>query len=366
MDRSVTIQKQLRRLIRLHQRWTWDADTAIWHPTASALRTFSKLQWPLTSQTRPFQSAQDLLTTSKSHLQSVQNRRHQQKTKSLWRWTLPFSRPVNLRTSLTTAALANPAENCGFCQDGGTCLCAQLAADQELQIQESTPAHLETDYTTLISSQSDILRPATVACTNDPGTCERCRTDATSTLLCTTLAASQPEPLRITSSTTRSNLPCPLGNACCRVSKTLDSLPTQPATGISALDLFASSPASGDQVQVLTGPTISCADAFTTLSRHPAFERASRDLGEWLPRLVTIPSMARGANKQPTPSGKLGDGVRKSPLKGVSDILGRDHMPTVAGRTAFDIEAASVMGVLRMFDRRFDRERYGGSSIEHD
>jgi hypothetical protein len=67
-----------------------------------------------------------------------------------------------------------------------------------------------------------------------------------------------------------------------------------------------------------SGPTLSCADTFTTLSRHPHFEEASTELGSWLPKLATI------------------------------EVL--------EGRTPFEIEAASVMGVLRHFDRRFGRD----------
>lgn len=58
---------------------------------------------------------------------------------------------------------------------------------------------------------------------------------------------------------------------------------------------------------------LNCADAFTVLSYHPGFEQAASELSTWIPRLSTIPSAT----------------------------------------TAFDIEAASVMSVLKLFDRRF-------------
>lgn len=61
------------------------------------------------------------------------------------------------------------------------------------------------------------------------------------------------------------------------------------------------------------GSTLNCADAFTVLSRHPGFDQATSELTTWLPHLSTVPSAT----------------------------------------TAFDIEAASVMGVLKLFDRRF-------------
>ncbi|KAL9069306.1 MAG: hypothetical protein Q9161_005586 [Pseudevernia consocians] len=61
------------------------------------------------------------------------------------------------------------------------------------------------------------------------------------------------------------------------------------------------------------GSTLNCAEAFTVLSRHPGFNQATADLATWIPHLSTVPSAT----------------------------------------TAFDIEAASVMGVLKLFDRRF-------------
>jgi hypothetical protein len=62
---------------------------------------------------------------------------------------------------------------------------------------------------------------------------------------------------------------------------------------------------------------LSCADAFTTLSRHPNFNRASDEISTWLPKLHTLPN------------------------------------PQDLARPAMEVEAASVMGVLRYFDRRF-------------
>ncbi|KAL8793093.1 MAG: hypothetical protein Q9195_004299 [Heterodermia aff. obscurata] len=70
--------------------------------------------------------------------------------------------------------------------------------------------------------------------------------------------------------------------------------------------------------RAITGISLSCADAYATLSRHPAYERASEDPGAWIPKLATIPGGAE--------------------------------------RPAFEVEAASVMQTLRFFDRRFGRE----------
>jgi hypothetical protein len=64
-------------------------------------------------------------------------------------------------------------------------------------------------------------------------------------------------------------------------------------------------------------PSLSVADTYRTLSTHKNFNQASDELNTWLGRL------------QPTPQ--------------------------QAGRAPMEVEAASVMGVLKFFDRRFGR-----------
>ena len=66
--------------------------------------------------------------------------------------------------------------------------------------------------------------------------------------------------------------------------------------------------------------TVTCSDAYTALSRHPKFSQASDDLTSWLPKLHALPKPDK-------------DNIR--------------------GRPAIEVEAASVMNVLRYFDRRF-------------
>ena len=292
---------------------------------------------------------------------------------------LPFTTSTSSMDSLTaTAAVAPPLEPCGFCQDGSACLCAELAAGQS-QITEGAPQFLSQDTPAPTSSNQPItLHPikgsssSISGCSSNPGTCTKCRSDATSTLLCKTLNATQPAALQSVSSDAQSSEPCPLGAACCRVSKTIANLPsTYNASSSSSTTLLTSTLGtlqagqSQGQIQAITGPTISCADAFTTLSRHPAFERASKDLGEWLPRLVTIPAVRNHSNENENATLE-NDNVEGSSLAEatpatstiVSDTAKAPLAvhPNLGGRTAFDIEAASVMGVLRMFDRRFGKD----------
>lgn len=62
--------------------------------------------------------------------------------------------------------------------------------------------------------------------------------------------------------------------------------------------------------------TLSCADAFTALSRHAAYSQATSDMASWMPKLHAT-------------------------------------SPAVEGRPALEIDAANVMAVLKDFDRRF-------------
>lgn len=213
-------------------------------------------------------------------------------------------------------------DSCGFCTEGTACLCAELAADTPGTegSNRNAPQHL--------SRPSDMnirkfVTPASLpnfsfsrsstsegnSCQNGPGTCKQCQTSSTSTLFCKSLAATRSTPFDLPK-TTKPSEPavkqsCSNSNPCCG---------NHPST-----NPLATPPLDHSTTHAITGPTLSCADAFTALSRHPAFDRASDELGTWLPHLATVP-------------------------KGLE------------GRTAFEIEAASVMGVLKFFDRRFGKE----------
>jgi len=63
---------------------------------------------------------------------------------------------------------------------------------------------------------------------------------------------------------------------------------------------------------------LTCADTYKTLSTHKNFDKATDDLGSWVGQLLPVPDQ---------------------------------H----SGKTAMEVEAASVMGVLKLFDRRFGR-----------
>lgn len=209
-------------------------------------------------------------------------------------FTYQFATPARptLSTSASTVSIpaVAPPDPCGFCDDGTACLCAEMAKDKAFSDDlKPPPPSLPTPTP---SQKTTNPATATNSCINGPGTCAQCLSDPRSTLFCKSVAATNP-------------------------SKPNAESPTSP-------------PQTNETTTTTTTtePTLTCADAFTTLSRHPAFDQAiSSELGSWVPQL------AAGRKSASRPD-----------------------------RTAYEIEAASVMAVLRFFDRRFggDGGRDGG------
>lgn len=225
------------------------------------------------------------------------------------------ARPMQSSQESTIQIVARPStESCGFCEEGTYCMCAEAAAAANTNsepehenrlaplLNEATPPPSDTDAdgspTKLPSLQPNHMHRAVGAttpaksCVNGPGTCQQCQSDPKSGLFCRSLAA-----IRASSTPGASTLDgCCGGNAaggaCC---KTLSSAaPSQPP------------------------PSLSCADTYKTLSTHKNFDQASDEFSTWLGNLHATP-------------------------------------PTHPGRAPMEIEAASVMGVLKLFDRRFGR-----------
>jgi hypothetical protein len=202
-------------------------------------------------------------------------------------------------------------ESCGFCEEGTYCMCAEAAAaaangrENENRLapllSEVTPPPSDNDVdgsnVKLPSMQPfQMHRPVAPeasnnSCVKGPGTCQQCLSDPKSGLFCRSLAAK-----RDNSSSSTVPEGCCGGNAggggCC---KSMSTAPTSEPP-----------------------PSLSCADTYKTLSTHKNFEQASDDLGSWLGRLHATP-------------------------------------PAHPGRAPMEVEAASVMGVLKLFDRRFGR-----------
>ncbi|TAQ87268.1 hypothetical protein B7494_g4438 [Chlorociboria aeruginascens] len=204
-------------------------------------------------------------------------------------------------------------ESCGFCVEGTYCVCAEAAVvakssqeqsqDNRLPplLNEVTPPPSDTDVDgnalKLPSMQPNqmhrpVAAPPSKSCVDGPGTCQQCQRDPKSGLFCRSLAAMQ--------AFAAPDSPTPDG--CCG--------------GNAGGEGCCKDPPSITSSQL--PPSLSCADTYKTLSAHKNFDQASDELNTWLGRLHASP-------------------------------------PHHAGRAPMEVEAASVMGVLKLFDRRFGR-----------
>lgn len=212
------------------------------------------------------------------------------------------------RSDHTSAGVADP---CGFCSDGTSCICAEMAAEQERQnitrpnspVNGGRQAQRQISQFTPPPSEGDVgaSAPGRSRCAGGPGTCAQCVADPNSTLFCKSLAAS------------RGSSNCcggtgPNGN-CCQSSVVLPPRTTR-SRAMADPNLRLPRPPTRSPL------TLSCADAYTALSRHSAYERATGDMASWMPKLHANPT-------------------------------------SVEGRPAMEIDAANVMAVLKDFDRRF-------------
>lgn len=265
--------------------------------------------------------------------------------------------PIHLTQDIQHTA-RQPVESCGFCKDGTYCMCAASAAivEQEDSLQlaplsndilmsEVTPPPSDTDMDGTAGTKLRAFHPtkmhrsipsggAANSCTNGPGTCQQCQNDPKSGLFCRSMAALREAPV--------TSLPA-VANACANGPGSCQQCQSDPKARAFCLSLSAQQQGSSTMVssmtesgccggnsasgaccktQMLSGPppSLSVADTYKTLSMHRNFDQASDELNTWLGRLHTAP--------QP-----------------------QEH----AGRAPMEVEAASVMGVLKLFDRRFGR-----------
>jgi len=280
-------------------------------------------------------------------------------------------------------SLTRPVDPCGFCQDNGVCLCAELAdqADQngredgkdaDVQVQAISPSTMSRDpaaspgalhgVSTGYAPRSQPLE-MTSGCAREPGSCNQCQSDSRSKEFCLGLASTQPSLSRrpdtstaATSTTSRSR-PGSSGRADRRK---VNAITTVAQTGSTRMQTDRTAMRAGPRdVQSVTGPTMSCADAFRSLRSHPNYDVAIQRREEWMPGLHSVPvgDSTTGSN-----GGQQVMNRNQSGGGGVSQVAGdvshRQHGQTASleGRTAFEIEAASVMSVLKFFDTRFGRK----------
>ncbi|KAJ9134296.1 BZIP transcription factor [Pleurostoma richardsiae] len=275
-------------------------------------------------------------------------------------FTALFSQKKRNSSATTAAYDSGPADlpqpsieaategGCGFCKEGTYCVCADTIATSSVtlpplsvtappapmsqQIQTPPP---DSDYSPapmeimadgavklprLQTSRNTNPLPLPVPTKrsgcgpNGPGTCAQCLADPKSGLFCRSLAANFQR-------LGRDGGCCGGGGAgggCCKA-KAPTSTPAGTAT--------TSSPATpqlsrgeGSNKKSL-GLSLSCADAYKTLASHRHFDEAADDIGAWLPLLKAAPKRASASEAE--------------------------------GRTPIEVEAASIMSVLKGFDVRF-------------
>ncbi|KAI0471476.1 hypothetical protein GGR56DRAFT_73242 [Xylariaceae sp. FL0804] len=216
-----------------------------------------------------------------------------------------------------------PRDSCGFCSEGTYCMCAEAAASQTLaplgaQVQTPPPSEgdvgpppLEVTSTGAVklpsidslnrtSGQSN-RQPAGGCGANGPGTCQQCLGDAKSGLFCRSLAANFAR---------ETGQP---GGGCCGGSGASGGCCQ---SGAASVPVPVPNPAEPG-----LGLSLSCADAYKTLSSHRNFDRAADEIGTWLPKLKAVP-----------------------------------REPSTSSRLPIEVETASIMGVLKEFDVRFGRD----------
>ncbi|OBS21722.1 hypothetical protein FPOA_08059 [Fusarium poae] len=221
-------------------------------------------------------------------------------------------------------------DGCGFCKDGTYCVCADTALATPamtpndtlppISQQVQTPPPEETDLPMLameMTADGAVKLPRRTqpkpnerpsGCgPNGPGSCAQCQADPKSGLFCRLMAAN------FTRKDGSSGGCCGgkgAGGGCCK------SQPKQPQK----------QPQQPEKINLPSLPSLglSCAEAYQTLSSHRNFSKAADDIGSWLPKLKATPR----PGTRPAPPGSM--------------------MP-------IEVEAASIMSVLKDFDVRFGR-----------
>jgi hypothetical protein len=245
-------------------------------------------------------------------------------------------------------ASIEPRDPCGFCKEGTYCVCADTMftstsmagpASQQVveQTQTQTPPPSDTDVVPLAMEvtatgaiklpgprplqQSRTTKPATSTgggCgPNGPGTCAQCVADPKAGLFCRSLAAS------FEKNNSGSN-----GSGCCGNGGPGGCCKSQRRQSQLGGDIDAAGAVNASAGFSLS---LSCSDAYKTLASHRHFDEAADDIGSWIPKLKALPVPRPG----PGPAG--------------GRARARD------GRAPIEVEAASIMSVLKDFDVRFGR-----------
>jgi hypothetical protein len=240
--------------------------------------------------------------------------------------------PYQLQMTQSAVEATVPMKDrCGFCKDGTYCICAEAALATPAMTPSDTLPPIARQIHTPPPSETDIVstpmpmemtadgavklpprtksKPQPAKSTsrscgpNGPGTCAQCQADPKSGLFCRLMAANFDRQ----QGGSGGGGCCGgkgVGGGCCKAGpkKQNITLPSLPSLGLS------------------------CAEAYQTLSSHRNFDQAADDINSWLPKLKATPRPMGGA-RAPAP-----------------------------GRMPIEVEAASIMSVLKDFDVRFGRE----------
>lgn len=265
-------------------------------------------------------------------------------------------------------ASVEPRDACGFCEDGTYCFCADASAQaaappppaapqpQAVAHQIQTPPPSEDDVIpapmpmevtatgaiklpgvrSMRQGRPAIPAPAPASQVlaknsaggcglNGPGTCAQCLADPKSGLFCRSLAANINRKQEADGSSSAGGC-CGNGGpgGCCKERPSSSGASGRDNAPATAASSAANKPGG-------LGLSISCAEAYQTLASHRNFSEAADDIGSWLPKLRAAP---------------IPDYIKN----------GRGNHGHLPGRWApIEVEAASIMAVLKDFDVRFGR-----------
>ncbi|KAK4464796.1 hypothetical protein QBC42DRAFT_36509 [Cladorrhinum samala] len=288
-------------------------------------------------------------STNQSH--PVHHNHHQQQQQPQQQQQLSIQPLLSLET-----------RDCGFCKDGTYCICADMMGTTvptvEVPVSQPAPVVQHTQTHTPPPSDDDVIpmpmevtatgaiklpgprnrpntqsKPATVTkptggCgPSGPGTCAQCLSDPKSGLFCRSLAANFE---KNNPGSSAAGGCCGSGGpgGCCKTAKAETTNTNDNINNNNTLPPIQNPSNTG------FGLSLSCADAFKTLASHRHFEEAADDIGSWLPKLRALPVLRQGGN--------AGAG-------------GRGPTAPMGGRAPIEVEAASIMSVLKDFDVRFGR-----------
>lgn len=270
----------------------------------------------------------------------------------------PYSMATLAPIESHTVESPRPEDRCGFCEDGTFCACAEAAAYAANNSNAPAPSEPPTlpslnaagfpvsqQTRTPPPSEGDAIgyeilpdgsvklpslkglqrgarakpvasaaatKPSGGCGSGGPGTCAQCLSDPKSGLFCRAMAANFNSNKTGESSSS--------GGGCCGGGG--------PGGGC-CKDRAGPTTTNGAENDKTMGVSLSCADAYKTLASHKHFSEASDDINTWLPLLRAAPRP-------------------REPAVGKQSSGGN-------GRTPIEVEAASIMSVLKGFDVRFGR-----------